>query len=205
MMEVSDKAAAILMASGFSRRFGGRNKLLIPFNGKPLASYTLELATAMDFNGGIFFICARDDVAALALEPTVIRNTAPELKVIKNTAPEKGLCESVRLGVEAAGDADYFLFFPCDMPFLDTNTVHGILDARKNGRIVEPRCQGRPGNPCLFSATFREELLSLKEGETPRLIKERHPDAVIGFEVSNPLIFEDIDDEKTLKRLCERS
>ena len=193
----ADKVAAILMASGFSKRFGGKNKLLVPVNGKPLAGYTLELATAMDFSGGVFFVCASDDVAALALN-------LPQVTVIKNTAPEKGLRESVRLGVEAAGDADYFLFFPCDMPFLDMGTVRGILDARQSGRIVEPCYRGLPGNPCLFSSAFREELISLGEGETPRLIKERHPEAVVGFEVASPLVLEDIDDEAAYTRFLDK-
>ena len=199
MMEVSDKAAAVLMASGFSKRFGKKNKLLLPFRGKPLAGYTLELAASMKFPGGIFFVTASDDVAGLA-------HSLSGITVIKNNTPERGLCESVRLGVEATGsDTAYYCFFPCDMPFLDANTVQGILDAGKNGCIVEPRFKGNPGNPCLFSAAFREELLSLNEGETPRLIKERHPDAIIGFEVINPMVLEDIDDEGTLKRLCGRS
>jgi len=193
-MGSADKVAAILMASGFSRRFGGGNKLLFPFRGKPLARYTLELAAALDFSGGIFFVAAGDEVAALALD-------FPGVTVIKNNAPEKDLCESVRLGVEAAGSgADQYLFFPCDMPFLDMSTVRGILEAGRHGRIVEPCYRGRPGNPCLFSAAFRDELLLLKEGETPRLIKERRPEAVISFEVVSPLILEDIDTLEQLEK-----
>ena len=185
--------AAILMASGFSKRFGEENKLLHPFGGKALARYTLELAAGLDFPGGIFFVTSSDDVAALASDLSAVR-------VVRNAAPEKGRRESVRLGLEAA-DAAYYLFFTCDQPFLDVLTVQLILDARKQSRIVEPRYQGRPGNPCLFSAVFREELLSLEEGETPRLIKTRHPGAVIGVEVSSSLVLQDIDDEYTLKRL----
>ena len=196
-MERSGKVAAILMASGFSKRFGGKNKLLIPFRGKPLARYTLELATAVDFLGGIFFVAARDDVAALAFD-------LPGVAIIKNNAPDNGLRESVRLGLEAAGsEAEYYLFFPCDMPFLDANSVQGIVDVRQHGCIVEPCYRGRPGNPCLFSAAFREELLSLKENETPGLIKERHPEAVIGFEAASPLILEDVDDEAAYIRILD--
>lgn len=184
-----DNTAAVLMASGFSKRFGRQNKLLVPFRGKPLAKYTLELAAAMDFRAGIFFVAAHDNVAALAAD-------MPDVTVIKNNAPERGIRESIRLGVEAAGfSAAYYLFFPCDMPFLEANIVQGILDARRNGCIVEPRFRGAPGNPCLFSAAFREELLSLKEGETPKIIKERHPEAVIGFEADSPIVLEDVDDE----------
>ena len=186
--------AAILMASGFSKRFGERNKLLVPFRGKALARYTLELAAGINFDGGVFFVCASEDVAALAEDLGMVR-------VIRNAAPEKGLCECVRLGLEAVEDTDYYLFFTCDQPFLDAATVRQILNARQQGYIVEPRYKGRPGNPCLFSAFFREELLSLKEGQTPKLIKARYPDSVIGVEVSGPLVLEDIDDEETLERL----
>jgi CTP:molybdopterin cytidylyltransferase MocA len=186
------------MASGFSERFGRKNKLLVDFRGKPLARYTLELAVAINFSGGIFFTASSREVAALASDFGVVR-------VLENTAPEKGLRESVRLGVEAAGtEPEYYLFFPCDQPFLDAVSVYPILDARAPGRIVEPRYNGKPGNPCLFSAAFREELLSLNEGETPRLLKSRHPHALRGVEIINPLALEDIDDEESLQTLICR-
>jgi len=205
--------AAILLASGFSRRFGGGNKLLVPFKGKPLARYTLELVSKLDFYGGIYFIAASPDVAALAADFGNIR-------VVKNPAPEKGLGESVRLGVLAAeasaetyaeADAEvgakagagaaYYLFFHCDEPFLDAPTVQLILDAREQACIVEPTYRDKPGNPCLFSSVFRDELLSLKEGETPSLIKTRHPKAIKRVEVLNPLVLEDIDNEEEFLRL----
>ena len=194
-----DNVAAILLASGFSKRFGEQNKLLVPFRGKALARHTLELTAGLDFSGGIFFVTASDDVTALASDLC-------KIKVIRNTSPEKGRRESVRLGVEAAGtDAGYYLFFTCDQPFLDSETVQSILDARQPGCIVEPRYQGRPGNPCLFSSSFREELLSLVENETPRLIKKRHPEAIIGVEVRDALVLEDIDDEAALERLIDNN
>ena len=67
--------------------------------------------------------------------------------------------------------------------------------------MAEPRYMGKPGNPSLFSAFFYEELISLKEGETPRVIKLRHPEALRVVEVYNPMVLEDIDDEETFERL----
>ena len=189
----NDSVAAILMASGFSKRFGEKNKLLVPFCGKALARYTLELVAGMDFSGGVFFVAASDEVVALSAD-------IASVTVIKNSGAEKGQRESVRLGVRACG-ADYFLFFPCDQPFLDRESVRLILETRTPGCIIEPRYMGRPGNPCLFSAHFRKELLSLGEGEKPRLIKSRHPEALRGVELSNPLALKDIDDEEDLKKL----
>jgi molybdenum cofactor cytidylyltransferase len=180
------------MASGFSRRFAGADKLLSPFRGKPLARHTLELAAGLVRTGVFtraFFIVAADEVAALAsgLPVTIIRNGRPGL----------GQRESIRLGA-AASEADYFMFFPCDQPLLDRTAVLGILEARREGCIVEPGIQGEGRNPCVFSRVFREELCSLPPGGKGRDIKARHQDRVISVEVAEPLRFTDIDSPEDL-------
>jgi molybdenum cofactor cytidylyltransferase len=201
---MGDSLFAILMASGFSRRFGGENKLLVPFQGKPLARHTLDLVLNMKVWRGIFFVCADARVAALAYEAAAL--DGPPLEVIRNAAPEKGRRESVRLGVEVAGlrpssgDA-YYAFFPCDQPFLDAATVQLVLDARRPGFIAEGRFQGTPGNPGVFSGFFRDELLALGEGETPRHIKIRHPDRVLPVELPSGLPLADIDSPEDLEVL----
>jgi molybdenum cofactor cytidylyltransferase len=200
---IRDRVDAILMASGFSRRFGGENKLLVPFRGKPLARYTLELtaglALGMDCgaDGGlgfhrVFFIAADERVAALGagLPVTLTRNHNPGL----------GQRESIRLGV-AASEAEYYMFFPCDQPLLGKAALSPLLRRRQRGRIVEPVFQGKVFSPTLFSAAFREELLGLGPGEHGRDIKRRHGDALVGVEIEDPLVFEDIDNPETLKRL----
>lgn len=196
----ADRIFAILLASGFSKRFGNENKLLVPFRGKALARHTLDLVCGLHCFSGVFFITADDQVAALAggLPVTLVRNANPE----------KGRRESVRLGVEAAGalpagggEAVYYLFFPCDQPLLDSGTVRRILQVRRPGCIVHPIFQDRPGNPCLFSGIFRDELLALQEGEKPRLIKLRHPEAVTAVAVAGPSALIDIDEPGTLGEL----
>jgi molybdenum cofactor cytidylyltransferase len=196
---MEDSLFAILMASGFSRRFGDENKLLVPFRGKPLARHTLDLVLSMKVWKGIFFVCADDRVAALGA-------CGMQCEVIRNTAPEKGRRESVRLGVEAASlhipptaGNSYYAFFPCDQPFLDEETVRRILDARQPGCIVEGRFQGKPGNPVVFSDLFRHELLTLREGETPKHIKTRHPDRIIPVELPSGLPLADIDSREDLR------
>jgi molybdenum cofactor cytidylyltransferase len=183
------------MASGFSKRFGNENKLLVSFRGKPLARHTLDLVCEMRCFSGIFFVAADDEIAALA--------DGLPVTVIRNSAPKKGQRESVRLGVEAAsaGDRDYYIFFPCDQPLLDAATVRLILEAREPGRIVEPRLRNEPVNPCLFSAAFRQELLTLGEGEHPRNIKNRHLEAVITVETANVPALEDVDNPADLERM----
>jgi len=199
---------AILMAAGFSRRFGGENKLLAPFRGKPLARHTLDLVCGMGCFEKIFFVYADEAVAALA--------DGLGVTAVYNPAPEKGQGESARLGLMAAtqeeylttedtelhgGKADdiYFMFFPCDQPLLDQDTVRLLLDSARPGCIVEPVCPGGNHSPSLFSATFTEELLALKQGEHPRLLKARHPQALITVKITNPAPLTDIDTVKIWK------
>jgi molybdenum cofactor cytidylyltransferase len=202
---VEDSLFAILMASGFSRRFGDENKLLVPFRGKPLARYTLDIVLSMKVWERVFFVCADDRVAALADEATLAYKAAVTPAVIRNAAPEKGRRESVRLGVVAAplrvppAGNSYYAFFPCDQPFLDVATVGRILDARRPGCIVEGRFQGKPGNPGVFSAFFRNELLTLREGETPKHIKARHPGRIIPVELPWGLPLSDIDRREDMR------
>jgi molybdenum cofactor cytidylyltransferase len=190
MMQTT-KINAILMASGFSRRFGSTNKLLAPFRGKPLARHTLELVCGLNIFDRVFFIAADDEVAALAEDFHVT--------VIRNNAPEKGQRERIRLGT-AAGEAGYFMFFPCDQPLLDGETVRLILNGRKSGCITQAVCGGKPRSPVLFHRDFRDELLSLGEGEHGRDIITRHADRLIKLEINKPDIFADIDDSEMLYR-----
>jgi molybdenum cofactor cytidylyltransferase len=195
------KVAAILMGSGFSRRYGGENKLLIPFCGKALARHTLDLVCGMNaplegmppFFVGIFFIVADKRVAAIA--------DGLPVTVIRNYAPEKGRRESARLGVEAATGSDYYIFFHCDQPLLDAETVRLIINARRPGKIVEPYCQGMAGSPSLFSSAFRDMLLTLGEGENPKTIKARHPDSLVKVEITDSLALMDIDTPQDMEKL----
>lgn len=198
----ADRIDAVLLASGFSRRFGADDKLLARFRGKALARHTLDLVCGL--NAGplrpfrrIFFVAAGDAVKALAAGLPVT--------VIHNSAPEKGRRESVRLGVAAGGAGpegpDYYLFFPCDQPLLDEETVFRVLEARRPGCIVEPRFNGNPGNPCLFASVFREELLSLGPGERPGGIKARHAGALIPAELEDGAPLMDIDDPAALENM----
>jgi molybdenum cofactor cytidylyltransferase len=187
-----DKIAAILPASGFSRRFGSEDKLLYVFKGKPLARHTLELVTRMGCFDPVVFVAARPEVAALAGDAGIAR-PGVDIRVVFNSRPEYGLRESIRLGVIAAGETGFYAFFPCDMPWLNAATVGAVLRRAAPGKIVRPVHKGRPGNPCVFAADFRNELVSLDDGEQPRDILKRHPDCVVSVEAADGTALTDID------------
>jgi molybdenum cofactor cytidylyltransferase len=197
-MALDGGVCAILMASGFSERFGGQNKLLVPFRGKALARHTLDLVCGLDCFSRIVFAAAEDPVLALA--------AGLPLAAVRNEHPERGQRESIRLGIETAGAADYYMFFPCDQPLLNAAAVRRIMAARRPGGIAAPCYRGEPGSPVLFSAAFRDELLSLGAGERGRDIIRRHPESLTRLELPSapgPSPLTDIDDPQTLARLVE--
>ncbi len=187
-----DSVDIILMASGSSRRFGKKNKLLQLFQGKTLLRRALELACSLPLNGKTMLAYAEPEIGEAARGFPVL--------ALRNERPERGLCESVRLGT-AASSAEHCLFMPCDQPFLDAATVGAVVSRRAPGRIVVPVHAGEPGNPVLFSAFFREELLALPDGDSPRLLKERHADRVVSVNIEDPLPLRDMDTEEDLRLL----
>jgi len=190
---------AILLAAGFSRRFKGQSKLLAPFRGKPLARHTLDLVCGMGCFEKVFFVYADEAVAALA--------DGLEVTTVYNPVPEKGQGTSARLGLMVAGTAgaepDYFMFFPCDQPLLDQGTVRLLLDAARPGCITEPASPGGNRSPSVFCASFRDELLALKQGEHPRLLKARHKESLVTVETADPSLLVDIDTPEDLERLAK--
>jgi CTP:molybdopterin cytidylyltransferase MocA len=95
------------------------------------------------------------------------------------------------------------MFFPCDQPLLDQETVRLLIDSARPGYITEPVCPGGNHSPSLFSASFLEELLAMKKGEHPRLLKTRHPQSLITVEIANPALLADVDTLEDLAKLRE--
>lgn len=183
---------AILMASGFSRRFGTVNKLAQPFCGKPLLQHTLALVCGMPVFSAVHLVYAQPEIKSLAKGYPV--------QYIYNQNPGRGQCESIRLGVLSSG-ADYYLFLPCDQPLLNSQTLQSILNLRRHGCIVHPAHDGHPGSPVLFSSSFRQQLLTLPDGEGGRLILRQNPGALIAAGMPSPLPLADIDTPEQLAAL----
>ena len=183
---------AILMASGFSRRFAQGDKLLYPFLGEPLILRTLRLFTKVEGVRRVLLVCANPEVAALA--------SGLPIEVIHNARPELGQRESIRLGVQVS-DAEGYLFCPCDQPFLDAEAIGAILRAGKAGRIALPIYEEKPRTPVLFSAAFSGELQALGEGESGKTVYRRHMGCVDKMTVDRPWAFWDIDTVEDIHRL----
>lgn len=168
--------ACILLASGFGRRFG-ENKLLKTVQGKPLYRHTLDvLCTLPKQKTQIIVVTQYPEIEQAARQRGI--------RAVHNPDAAEGIAASVRYGVAAAPDADWYAFFVADQPQLRAETVQRFLDAAvQSGRtLAELTSDGIPGNPTLFEKRWRDELLALRGDIGGRRILRQHSCEVFQFE-----------------------
>lgn len=186
----------ILLAAGFSRRFGTTDKLLQTLaDGHPIA-----LAAAQNL------------IKAIPLAIAVVRPGNQELAdLLKNaglkivfcdaeqTEMADSLASAVRYSQQLNESDSGFVIALADMPYIKPHTISAIAHELKAGTaIVVPTYQNNRGHPVGFSAKFRTELEQLTGDEGARSILKRYADQIRLLECSDPGILADIDTPEDL-------
>jgi CTP:molybdopterin cytidylyltransferase MocA len=172
---VAMRVAAIVLAAGEGRRFGGPKALAV------LGTRTfLEAATS---------IFARDDVAAriavLGAEARRVAREAglaPDTTIIVNPRHAEGMLTSVWAGLDAAEalGVDAVLLHPVDNPVAAPATVGAVLSALAGGaRIAVPSHGGRRGHPAGFARPAWAALRAAPLAGGARSVLAAHPDWVV--------------------------
>ena len=186
----------ILLAAGFSRRFGKANKLLhrLP-NG---------------FSVG--FASAKNLIDALPVSIAVVQPDSQELaEQLELAGLHVVTCMNQQgMAFSLAAATKYAAKFPessgglvialADMPFIRPATI--AMVAKKLGQgnhpIVLPTYQGSRGHPVGFAAKFRSELEKLQGDEGARSIVKCHQEEVCAVDCEDPGILMDIDTQADL-------
>ena len=161
------KIACVIMASGMGKRFGG-NKLMADFHGQPMILRTME-ATDGIFDKRIA-VTRHADVADLC--------RVHGIESVLHELPHRN--DTVRLGMEAIGEAEACVFCPGDQPLLRRETVTSLALAAKNNRddIWRVSFEGTPGAPVLFPKWTFAELSSLPKGKGGGFLAQKYPERV---------------------------
>ncbi|HEY6241533.1 MAG TPA: nucleotidyltransferase family protein [Burkholderiales bacterium] len=188
----------ILLAAGYSKRFGS-NKLL-----RALPAGTPEAGTP------IGLAAARHLLDALPESIAVVRPRAQKLgKLLRDAGCSTVVCKnasegmgtSLAAGVRAAADAHGWVIALADMPFLRPETVRVIANALSEGAaIAAPAYRGERGHPVGFARRFLDELSVLHGDQGARELLAQRPDWVTVYEVDDPGVLRDIDRPSDLTR-----
>lgn len=185
----------ILMASGYSRRMG-RNKLLLPFRGKPLFRHGLEAACASRL----------DHCIVITNQPEIMGFCQSSgIRYIENNLASEGQSASIRLGAAHAPAGSSYMFLPADQPFLSPDIINRLISAGKEspGSIIIPKYNGISGSPAVFPHALKAELCALSGGARGSKVIREHSGLLrfIHFEEDLPLA--DIDTPEDYARYSE--
>jgi molybdenum cofactor cytidylyltransferase len=176
----------ILLAAGFSRRFGA-NKLLQPLaDGVPLALTTARRLRA-----------ALPDVLAVVnpRDPELARLLAEDgFPVTVCPRAQDGLGASLAWAVKHTSRADAWIVALADMPYIQPQTIARVADAiDQPTTLAAPVFRGRRGHPVGFGRAHFEALVRLAGDDGARAILHDHAEHVRWLACEDPGILADID------------
>lgn len=184
---------ALVLAAGESLRMASGNKLLLPFQGKPLVGHVVDNVLASE---------AREVIVILGHEAGNVQNALKKRNVrfVVNPAFHKGMTSSIHAGVVAAAEGtDGFMICLSDQPFIKPEEFTYLIRAFESAiaqtpkEMVVPVCHGRRGNPVIFSSKFKSDILEHKGLKGCKGILNEHPDSVLEVEMAGDSVLRDID------------
>lgn len=184
------RVGALILAAGFSNRFGSVKLLAKLENGLTVFEQTLQqLAAAVpDYR-----VITRPELSE-ALAPY-----CDNLHIFQDA--ERGMGATLAFGIGLARAWDTCLVCLADMPMITSDVYRQIADASASDRIIVPNFAGQAGNPVAFGSTFYEELSTLTGDAGGRPVLRQHPDSVLTLPVGSEAILQDIDTPDDLTRL----
>lgn len=187
---------AVLLAAGSGSRIGHRPKSLLELGGVPLIRRQLIALSGAGVDEVVVVLGHHAEL----IEPVV---QAFPVTVVRNPNPDDGQVSSQRLGLAAlTGKLDAVIVALADQPMIQSQDISDLIGAfkkRPSGTsVVFPQVQGEPGNPVIFSAEVREQILAGEANVGCRQWRGAHPEAAVPFVTDNRRYRLDIDTEDDL-------
>jgi molybdenum cofactor cytidylyltransferase len=178
-----ERTALILLASGLSRRYGWRDKMLEPLGGKHLMEHAASVLTSSQA------------LVRVAVCPSDRKEIGDRLinrfVVAVNKKPKLGLGHSIAVGVDVAlkFKPDAVLFCLADMPFIEPWMLSGMTERLGDGADIV-HCGATEGvrPPTLFGSACFRDLLTLDGDDGAKRIIGQGRFNVAGMSVPAPLL-----------------
>lgn len=189
------KSGALIIAAGFSRRFGSDKRLFRMKGDEPLIIASLRPYRAVFANVAI--VVRSSDSELTHMIGTRLGRHLPI--IIPTAQAHLGMAASIADGVRTLADWDYLFLGLGDMPYVKSETLARLkaeMDAARvdrAARIVVPMYQDAPGHPVGFSREFFAELIALTGDRGARSVIDAHPAHVRRVDVDDPGTVTDID------------
>lgn len=181
----------VLLAAGFSARFGG-NKLLHELDHQALIAHSAAALAP----------CHRV-VAVVRADDELLQHSLHALGVecVLNPQPERGMGYSIACAIHAALHSDGWCLLPADMPWVMASTTSKLVEALCTGATLAAPCyRGRRGHPVAFGNHFADSLCALDGDNGARSILEQHVEELTLIDTDNAGVLADIDSKRDLEQ-----
>jgi molybdenum cofactor cytidylyltransferase len=194
---------AVLLAAGAGRRMGSRPKALLELGGVPLVLRQLIALSDAGVDELVIVLGHHAEQILPVIEPF-------PLTIVHNPRPDDGQISSQRLGLSALNsNLDAVLVGLADQPLINEQDVTSLIGAfkkRPDGTaLVVPRVAGQPGNPVIFSAAVREQILAGEANVGCRQWRAAHPSAVHHFDTDSQRFIVDLDTPEDVERFARHT
>ena len=202
-MMPSPQLTAIVLAAGSSERMESQNKLFLDFRGKPLVAHIVETVVA----AGLYEV-----VVVLGHEGERVQSVLATYPVTfaHNSRHIEGMSTSIHAGVDASSEeVAGFMICLSDLPLIEPGElqllVAAFAAANEQDRkcIVVPYHDGQRGNPVIFSAHYKPEILAEHGLMGCHGLVKQHRDCVVEVEMETDHILVDIDTPEAYRGLVQ--
>jgi len=188
---------AVLLAAGSGSRMGHKPKSLLELGGVPLIRRQLIALSGAGVDEVVVVLGHHADL----IEPVV--QTFP-VTLVRNLQPDEGQVSSLRLGLAAlSGKLDAVIVALADQPLINAQDITALIGAYKKrpegASVVFPLVGGERGNPVVFSADVREQILAGAANIGCRQWQAANPQAVAPFVSDNRRYRVDVDTPEDLE------
>jgi len=182
---------AIVLAAGFSKRFGDSKLLAQLHSGNTVVQQTLERIAEV--------FPHRIVVTRPELIPQLLP-LAPGTSFLAFEHAEQGMGATLAFAAQHIGDWRACLVCLGDMPFIEASTYRQIAEQIEEDSIVIPVLDSKIGNPVAFGSVYFDELGKLQGDAGGRKLITLHRSAVRELSVDDPGVLQDIDTPQELAR-----
>lgn len=213
-MNTPRSTAAIILAAGSSSRMGGgRHKLLLPLDDRPVLAHVIEATLTSQARPIIIVLGHQANEVRLQIKPYT---THPDITLVDNADYLQGMSTSIHMGLQtlisfgykksaSSYQVDSTLILLGDQPMITPQVINTLITAyRDTGkRIVAPLYGGKRGSPVLFDMSLFPELLEVTGDEGGRTVLERHRQEVELVEMGDALTNYDVDTWEAYQQVVE--
>ena len=181
---MTNPVGAIVLAAGFSSRFGSSKLLAELSSGKTVFQQTVErIAEAFPE----LLVVTRPEMV------TALQKLAQGTSILGFEHADQGMGATLAFAAQQIGDWDGCVVCLGDMPFIEASTYSLIAELVTVDSIVTPTFDSKMGNPVAFGKNLYTDLEALTGDSGGRRLTSMYPQAVRELRVSDPGILQDID------------